>query len=217
MAEPTYITLGGNPEDGGVRVPVYPQRQAYIVNRVAKFYDKIVGLVQQFDGGSFDIEKLDGATVLSALGEKRYDALCTLIPNLRDKYPLWKYLGYSSESAWREGLYDEDADRSPTFPEEFAAFKAAFEANGGEKFVSVLKAVVDPKIIRAELSALMSEAFEAARDRLSTASPNSLGESGGSAPSDSGATPPTSDESAPDAEALGSPSNGSGSPLTTSA
>lgn len=213
MSEPRKVLLGLNGDGEAVHdLPVYEQRQGKLLNRIGRFYDAIGALVNSEDGG------VDGAAVVNALGPKLYEALCVFIPNLAQRMPEYEFWGYGSAEAYKVGreAYDENLDRSPSLPQLWLAFEVAFEVNGGPKFVGILKSVVDPKVMRAEVSALLSEGADRLRERLSEASPNSLTTPTESSRPDSTPPKPTSDGPSP-SETAGEDGERSGSLQTTSA
>jgi hypothetical protein len=191
MPEHPEITLGQH------SIPCYPQKHAYITNRVGRFGDALV------DG--LDASDLGG--VIDALGAKAYELLCALIPNLGKRIPEYEFRGYASKEAMDAGEYDEAQDNSPTFPEIINAFETAVRVNRFD-VLGALKGLVDPKVIKVKLN-------EAILDWNGSESLPSDSD-GSEASKSSGTTPPTSDdESGPStAPAV---SNGSGHLLTTSA
>jgi hypothetical protein len=193
MADHPKIQLGQH------EVPVYPQRHAYLTNRLGRFVD-VLGSSWDGAGGVDDVVRLLGGSV--------YDVLCALIPNLGNKMPEYEFRGFGSREAMDEGVYDEREDKSPTLPEIIVAFETAARVNRFDVF-KALKGLVDPKLLRAELSLKVSEA-------LSTGSPSSPGTSGESNPNGSGTTGPTEGQPERGSEP-GVPSRSSGDLLTTSA
>lgn len=196
MTDVRKITLGEH------EIPVLPQRHAYIENRVARFAESATdeGVGQLTEAGSID-------SVLRVIGDGVYDLLAAIIPNLSKRIPKYEFRGYASKEAYDARDYDEAQDKSPTFPEIKAAFKVAIEVNDFDLFAH-LKAIVDPQLLRAELSLWLTE-------HLSTGSASSPTPSGESPPSDSGTTVPTSPAgSGPSEVTL---ANGSGSPQMISA
>lgn len=157
---------------GGVTVPVYAQRHAYLTNRLGPTVQAIVKRG----------ENLTESDVLAFLGEGVYDALVALIPTVGKRIPRWQFRGFASAEAEAADEYDPEADESPTVPEIREAFATAIRVNG----LDVLKAagsVVDPKLLRALISERLAE---------SIASPSSPPPNGGSELTSSTPSSPTS-------------------------
>ena len=201
MPEYPSVELGMDADGNVVHVlPCYPQRHAYIENRIGKRFGDLLAGAAELDGG-------DAETVVRSIGTQAYELLCALIPNLAKRVPEHEFRGYGSRDAYEAGEYDERDDRSPTFPQIVAAFETAIKVNRFDLFAA-LKQFVDPKLLRAELSLWLTE-------RLSTGSQNSPTPSGESRQSDSGTIDPISEDGSP--HSVAAPVNGSGSLLTTSA
>ena len=201
MPDYPKIELGVDKDGDTVHVlACHPQRHAYIENRVGKFGDLLVGAT--------DLEGADVASVVSMLGSRAYDLLCALVPNLGKHVPEWEFRGYGSREAYEAGEYVESEDRSPTFPQIVAAFETAIKVNRFDVF-KALRHMVDPKLLRAEMSLWLTE-------RISNGSQSSPSPSGESPPSGFGTTDPTSDDESGSSPAQ-EPSNGSGALLPTSA
>lgn len=202
MPEHPVIELGVDEHGNAVHeIPCYPQRHAYLENRVGKFGDLLVdGL--QVDGTP------SVSAVLASAGSRAYELLCALIPNLAKRIPEYEFRGFGSREAYEDGDYDEAKDRSPSFAQIVAAFETAIKVNRFDVFTA-LKAVVDPKAIRVRVSEWILDS-----DGLLS----SPGTSGASPQSDSGTTDrtPAPSEPHPDPSVSESP-NGSGSLLTTTA
>lgn len=107
------ITLGQH------TVPVYPQRWAYLENRLGRTLSEFVGRSTALSGENF----------ASFLGEEAYKALCVFLPQLPSRMPEWEFRGYPSREAWEQGEYDEQKDSSPTFPEIVEAFETIIQVN----------------------------------------------------------------------------------------
>jgi hypothetical protein len=170
---PTIVTLGD------AEVPVYPQRHAYLQNKVGKWMQSLVD--NQGD--------LNTADALAFLGGNAYEVLSVMIPSLPKRIPRWQWDGYGSAEAAEAGEYDEEQDSSPTIPQIVEAFNTAVAINRFDVFKAVLK-VVDPTMLRNWINAQMAEWLT---------SNNSLNSSGTSTDADqtsSGTTAPTSTASA---------------------
>jgi hypothetical protein len=170
MASETKVTLGQH------ELTTYPQRHAYLANRLGKFFDRFSEIANQ------DVEAREAFFRL--IQGHAYDLLCVFIPQLAKRMPRYEFEGFGSQQALDAGDYDEDQDTSPTFPEIVAAFEQALELNRLDLFKHVL-GWVDPKLLRATLNAKVAEQVS----RTSQSSPSA---STGSAPStSSGTTGPT--------------------------
>jgi hypothetical protein len=173
MPEHPQITLGRH------ELPVYPQRHAYLTNRLASQLDAL---------GAAGENLSDLAGAVEWLGQGTYGVLEAVIPNLGKRIPEWEFAGYGSQEAFDRGEYEEREDNSPTFPEILNAFEVAKEVNRFDVF-AVLWRWVDPKVVKQRLNLFVATAG------LSTSSPSSPGTNGESSPSDSGTTAPTSESS----------------------
>lgn len=158
---------------GDVTVPVYPQRHAYLSNRLGRTFAAFVE----------SSEELTTENFLLFLGEKTYDVLAALIPALPARMPRHVFAGYGSEAALEAGDYDEAADASPTFPEIVAAFETVWRVNRFDVLGNLGK-IVDPTLLRSLIRVQMTE-------RLSTISASSPPPSGESDPTSSGPSDPT--------------------------
>jgi hypothetical protein len=196
MADHPEVILGGK------SVPVYPQRHAYLSNRLGKFIDLLSGQADDLDSVQ---------AVVGILGDSVYDLLSALIPSLSKRITKYEWAGYGSQEAYDKGEYDEREDNSPTVPEIIGAFEEAIRVNRFDVF-KALGQFVDPKALRASLSLWIAE-------QVSTASPSLPSISDGSTQStSSGTTVPTSEDSEqPQSPSESESPNGSGSLLTTSA
>ena len=168
------VGLGGANEValGDVVVPVYPQRIAYLENRLGKTVREFVEA-----GG------IDTADFARWLGSRTYSVLAALIPSLPSRMPEHVFRGYPSPEAYAEGSYDPEADRSPTFPEVVDAFNMAIRVNRFD-LLGNLKSLVDPTVLRRMLNAEMATRYTSSR---SSAPPP-----GASDPSSSTTPDPTS-------------------------
>lgn len=163
---------------GEATVPVYPQRHAYLTNKLGKWFAE---LTQSGDDvGSDD--------VMAWVMGNSYEVLSVLIPTLPKRMAKWEWDGYGSADAAAAGDYDESQDKSPTVPQIIDAFNVAIEVNRFDIIKAVLK-VVDPNLLRQWINAQLAE-------RILTSSQNSLRASGESDQTSSGATSPTSMASA---------------------
>jgi hypothetical protein len=177
------ITLGADPStgEGGVTVPVYPQRHAYLTNRLGKFLNELVE-----SGQSLAIDNL-----LDVAGAQAYALLTALIPNLSRRLPEWEFMGYPTRDAMEAGEYDPAADEgSPSVPEIRTAIKVASDVNGLDILMHIkgLFGLVDPTLLRSIVSEQLLDLID------STTSPSSQSATGGSASTSSGTTAPISTE-----------------------
>lgn len=167
-SRPAEVTLGD------VTVPVYPQRHAYLANRLGK---TLQGFVESG-------EEVSTENFIAFLGGGAYDVLAALIPALPSRLPRHVFAGFPSEEAMDEGTYDEISDKSPTFPEIVSAFEAAWRVNRFD-VLGKLGSLVDPTMLKAWLRVEMAK-------RLSMTSQSSQPQSGESDPMSSGPTSQTS-------------------------
>jgi hypothetical protein len=177
---PTCLTIRSHARRSPI--PAYAQRHAYLTNRLGKFIDV---MASQADG----LDSISSA--VSVMGDSAYDVLCALIPNLSKRVPKWEFAGYGSAEAYEQGEYDENEDKSPTFPEIVEAFEIAVRVNRFDVF-KALGSLVDPKMLKAELSLWIS-------DRLSGSESSPSISAGSEASESSGTTAPTSEDSSEDA------------------
>jgi len=184
---------------GSHTVPCYPQRHAYLTNRVGKFVDRLAGGADDLGGIS---------DVVGLLGDSAYDVLCALIPNLSKRMPRYEFAGYGSQDAYDAKDYDPELDKSPTFPEIVEAFETAIAVNRFDVF-KALKGLVDPKMLKADVSLWISE-------QISGGSPSLPGTSGESQPTSSGTTERMQDLFTTPAGSVKSSEILSGDPLLTS-
>lgn len=102
----------------GVRLPVVPQRHAYLKHKLSA---------------------ADFESVLSAnYARESYRVLSVLIPALPAAIPEWKWEGYSSAEAMEQSNYIEEHDESPSFDDISRAFEMAIRANGGDRVGKLL-------------------------------------------------------------------------------
>jgi hypothetical protein len=164
---PVEVTLGEH------TVPVYAQRHAYLINRLTRFMTDL-----QTSAGDLEADRL--ATYVQ---ERSYELLCALMPGLEKRVPEYEYRGYGSREAMDTGDYDPEADRSPTVPEIRTALTEASRINGFDVLLH-LKALVDPQLVRAWVSAQIAE-------QISPSSPSSPSANGGSGSTSSTTSAPT--------------------------
>lgn len=84
---------------GEHELPVYPQRHAYLTHRFGKFLN---GLMDSGEG-------LSGESIARFLGERAYEALAVLIPNLGNRIPEYEFVGYGSQAALEQARAREKA------------------------------------------------------------------------------------------------------------
>lgn len=171
------VTLGKHTLD------VYPQKHAYITNKVGKTLAKVVA-------AGVDIQEPQEIYNFF-LGEGAYPLLAAMMPIYAQRCPQYEFMGFGSKEAWDAGDYDENTDDSPSYAELITAFEVVARVNRFD-VLKVLKGVVDPKALRAQFTLMMSEAMET-RMSISGPSATEQSENGGSETSTpSGTTPPTS-------------------------
>ncbi len=159
---------------------VLPQKIGYLINKLGSRLQE--ALEAEIDG-------VDGAAMI---GVKAHDVLKVFIPDLM---PVHEFLGFATEQAMRDSIYDEAADNSPEPLQITAAFKAASDVNGGE-VLGHLKALLGPVLTERVVAAVTAQVAENYRSPTSAPSPTSPPPSGESDPTSSGTTPPTSMPSA---------------------
>jgi len=165
---PLEITLGEH------TLPVYPQRHAYLSNRLGRFIDDLLERVGD----------LDTSGLIVAVQQSSYELLCVLVPNLEKRVPEYEYRGYASREAMDRDEYEERTDRSPTIPEIRTALEVAAKVNSFD-VLKHLGAVLDPTLLKGIVNAQVAEA-------ISQTSPSSPSANGASASTNSGTRPPTS-------------------------
>jgi hypothetical protein len=164
---------------------VVPQRHTRLTRRLFS------------DGGVFasiqDLTTLNTEegldSIIGALGGKIYEVLEVFIPDLM---PRWQFEGYASEQFAADGQYDEEADRAPTVPEIKNALVVAIRVNGLD-WIGQLKQLVDPRVLKNQISLTMARMGSAARESRGLGEPSlsSLPQNGASEPTSSGTTEPT--------------------------
>ena len=165
-------------------IPVPEQRIGYLENKARTFFKGLSGL--DLDAGDLDA----GAFIAKLSREQAYELLCIVVPKVAKRMPLYEFAGYASQEAMVTGDYDEDADKSPTFPEIVNAFETAVKVNRWDIFKSVIDTVkgmfgkADPKVLGQAMDYLLAETVS----RYSLSSPPTNGES---APMSSTTSPPT--------------------------
>lgn len=168
MTDQVTVTLGT------AEVPCYAQRHAYLSNRLGKL---LPSLLERGQAISTD-------NLLAFAGDSVYDVLCVLIPTLEKRIPRYQFAGFGSQQAYDAGEYDPDLDESPTLPEIREAIKVAIDVNGLD-ILGKASALIDPALLRAELSVRLAEA-------MSTETPSSPPTNGASASTPSSTTDQTS-------------------------
>lgn len=148
-------------------VPVYPQRWRYAVNKLGATVTSFVSSGQEITAENFAV----------FAGDKVYDVLCALIPNLPKRMPRWEFEGYvSAEAAQRSAAnpdadeYDPETGREPDFAQIVGAVEAAWKVNRLD-VLGGLKAIVDPTMLKAQINALVAGMVA---DRLDEDSPVTL-------------------------------------------
>lgn len=141
----TDVTLGEH------TIACVAQRHAYLENRLGRFFESLTKI---------DTDGLTGDDIGNSLallfGEQTYEALCVFLPALAKRMPKWEFAGYASADAMTAGEYDEDADKSPTFPQIVAAFEMAMKVNRFDVFKGLL-AKLDPTLVGRMLSVAAAE------------------------------------------------------------
>lgn len=176
---------------GDHEIEVPEQRIGRLTNRTADLFSDAFGALADFDS------QADGANVgadLAKVGrEKCYAALCLLMPKLEQRMPVWEFAGYGSAEAMEAGEYDEDKDRSPTWPQITRAFRTAKSVNEFDMFATIkniakeLYDKADPTMVGKLLNLAMAEGVS----RLSESSAAPSGESASTSSSTNGLTSPS--------------------------
>lgn len=138
------ITLGDHELD------VFPQRHAYLTNKLGKYVQKLA---------ASDLDLGDATGVAVFLGSEAYDLLTVLIPQYGKRCPRYEFLGFDSQEACDAGEYDEDKDKSPTFPEIVNAFTVSARVQRFDT-LKVLGKVFDPNLLRGWINAQMATALD---------------------------------------------------------
>lgn len=135
---------------GDTVVAVYPQRHAYLENRLGRVLGEFV---------STGLENLDADNFIAFLGERSYDVIAALLPQLPSRMPKHVWAGYGSEEAFLAKEYDPALDTSPTYPQIIEAFTAVVKVNRLD-VLGGLKSIVDPSLIQGFLRVEMAKALE---------------------------------------------------------
>jgi len=168
---------------GSATIPVVPQKRATLRRRLASVGDGLAEALGETQDG------FEG--FIHALEDREYDVLSVLIPALPEHIPLYAWHGYVSQEAMDSRSFDEDDDRSVTFPETVNAFKVASEVNRLDLFLN-LKALIDPKLLRELVSGLLEDVGGQIATQRTSSSTGSLS-ANGTSPSTSGSpSSPTS-------------------------
>ena len=181
MSEHPHVQLGSH------SLPVYPQPQNRVIRRLGRVLDAMTGL--SASGGQVDV-----AAFVLGLGDRLYETIETFIPNLPDRMPQYEFMGYPDRESFERGEEPPDQthetkNRAPSFPEILDAFEVVIEVNGGKRFVDFLGSLFDLKILKAEMTMLLSDSLNP--PAASTGSPSSPGPSTGSHQNGSTTTAPT--------------------------
>lgn len=141
------ITLGEH------EIEVFPQRHAYLTNKLGKYVQKLA---------ESDLDLGDASGVASFLGGEAYDLLAVLLPQYAKRCPRYEFLGFDSQEACDKDEYDEDKDKSPTFPEIVNAFTVSATVQRFDT-LKLLGKVFDPKLLRGWMNAQIAEALDNSR------------------------------------------------------
>ena len=185
MPAPEQIELGRHVVD------VYPQRQAYLSNRLSKTIKALIA------GG----EGISGASILSYVQDAQYEALTALIPTVAERLPEYEFMGYRDAATYEkvqaiqaakkdanqldfpyEGpdeadLYDEAHDHSPTVNEIWHAFEVGADVNGLEKVKRLVTGIgLDPTLLKNVINQRVAQAAQA-ESTPSQTSPSTSGTS----------------------------------------
>jgi hypothetical protein len=147
-----HVTLGEH------TYHVYPQRHAYLANKLGKHAG---GLLQLTD----DMSSVDD--FVAAVGDRAWQLLKVFIPQLMPEY---EFRGYATAEAMEAREYNEEYDRSPSVPEIETAFTTVIQANRLD-LAKHLGKVVDLGMIRSYVNAQMATAFEATLSQTESSPP----------------------------------------------
>jgi hypothetical protein len=112
-----------------------------------------------------------------------YDLLCTFVPGLRSRMPLYEFAGFASAAALAADEYDEDADMAPSTADIQSTLEAVWEVSQIGRLVGPVASRVDPTVVREIVQGILEDGAKIAASL--TTSPSSSGASGltnGSAP-----------------------------------
>lgn len=170
---------------GSHSLPVYRQPFPRITKRLGRVLDALRGSADP------DTGELDTAAFVLGLGDRVYETIETFVPNLPDRMPKYEFMGYPDRESYERGeeppeQSHETNNRAPSFPELLDAFECFIDVNGGKRFLDLLGRVFDQKMLKAEMSLMLSD-WRAA----STGSPSSPGPSTESPQNGSTTTGPT--------------------------
>lgn len=135
---------------GSHELDVYPQRHAYLTNKLGTYVDRLAGS---------DLELSDAAGLAAFLGSEAYDLLIILIPQYGKRCPRYEFLGFTSQEAADKNEYIEENDESPTFHEIIEAFTVSAQVQRFDT-LKILGKVIDPKLIRGWINAKLAETLE---------------------------------------------------------
>jgi hypothetical protein len=136
------------------------------------------GIARAFDAAGGSFTTLDGSAptgdVLASLGAAGehvlYDLLCTVIPGLKARMPLYEFRGFASKDAMEADAYDEDADQAPTSAQVQEALSQAWEVSQLGRWISPLASIVDPTVLRAVVTGVLEDLAKAASSITSQSS-----------------------------------------------
>jgi hypothetical protein len=134
---------------------IYPQRHAYLTNRLGRAMAKLQ------DASAFESEALEGA--IAMLGDRAYDLLLVFIPKLMPEY---EWAGYPTQEAFEAKDYNEEYDKSPSFPQIVNAFHVCLNVNRLD-LLKHLGKVVNLDLVRAYMTKIMADFFEGQQTRSS--------------------------------------------------
>jgi hypothetical protein len=165
---PTKVRLGEH------EYPVYPQRIGYLERKLGDVFGTLLDA---------DVQ---GGSIMDLLGGRAYRTLIVFIPRLMPEY---EFRGYPTQEAFEAKEYDESYDKSPSFPEIEAAFRAAMRVNRLDLF-GHLKALVGPELLQAVTQQAVATTITG---RSSTGLPSDSSPTTESDPTSSGTTGATTD------------------------
>lgn len=159
-----------------------PQKRSRLQNRLGGLFDSL---------GDSDVT--NGGDLMSLLADKGFEVLEVFLG--RDFMPKWKWDGYASPDHAERGEYVEELALDPDVPQIIAAIKAAASVNGLDSF-RALGNVVSPELIRAVLTANLTEVVADSMRRRSQTSASPSGESASTPSTANGSTSPEDIEGA---------------------
>jgi hypothetical protein len=166
-----YVKLGDH------NYEVVPQRLGYLRSKLGQVFNALTEVDQDVTGVG---------DVLALLGDRVYDVLKVLIPDLM---PKWEFAGFATQEAMDANDYDERYDKSPDPRQVALALQITLALNRLD-LIRHLTKIVDPTLARAYINRAIAESMESA----TTTSQNLPVPSTDGPSTTSGQTPPIDQE-----------------------